>query len=216
MNIRRFGISLKGIQPEDAALILSWRNADHVRMQMEESGLIKPEDHLHWMEKIRDGKNFYFLSGSGAGPWAVTNVKNIDWTNSTGEGGIFTGESSRLGSPESAIAVLAMMDVFIGLFGLKRMIAKVKRSNTTAIEFNKALGYEVMPDFPTPVSMDLAHFEITPEKYFRQTSGFRTMLLKRYGRKTVLTWESSDGEFAAAAFRNRDKKYEEFFQLDSA
>lgn len=189
MNIERFGIHLQGIRDEYADTILRWRNAHHVRSEMEHSQVIQPEEHAAWLNRIKDGNNFYFMISAEGNPWGVCNVKEIDWDRMAGEGGIFVGQEDMLGSLASAIAVIVMMDIFMGLVGLTEMRAKIKNDNKDAIEFNKRLGYQALEP-----GEEFSVYRVGIEEYFEKTRSIRRTLIKQYGNSAEIEVFPEDGQ----------------------
>lgn len=145
MRLERFGIVLRSMNERDLEMVRLWRNAPHVRENMDFQDEITSSMQAKWFENLDPNRDLYLIAAHNQLPFAVLHVKDIDWQNESGEAGIFVGEQAFLGSLEPVLAVLAMMDlVFLG-FGLKRLFAKVRGDRPDIMNFNQQLGYLPLP-----------------------------------------------------------------------
>jgi UDP-4-amino-4,6-dideoxy-N-acetyl-beta-L-altrosamine N-acetyltransferase len=145
MHISKYGIDLTPLDSEELELVRTWRNdpavADHMFFQEE----ISPEMQETWFDSL-DDSNLYWMIVHNGNRIGVINVKNIDWTDRTGEAGIFIGEASYRNSPVCMMAIAAMMDVFFDYFDFTELRASIKKGNENALDFNQKLGYEVVSE----------------------------------------------------------------------
>lgn len=84
-NHEDLGLRLERFSHGNADLVLAWRNAQHVRANSLNDEVIKREDHLRFVDglKERTDRNFFIVHIQGA-PVAVLNVNDHDGIGSWG------------------------------------------------------------------------------------------------------------------------------------
>ena len=65
---------------KEKVLVLEWRNSDRIRLKMNNSDIIRLEDHLKWVENLKDDKkSLYYLfeiNNEPAGVFDYTEIEN--------------------------------------------------------------------------------------------------------------------------------------------
>ena len=148
MQVTKYNLTLQRLRQEHIEQVRVWRNAVHVRKQMEYQEIITPEMQAKWFTSIDTVEHFYFLIKKENSAFGVANLKDIDWVNKKAEAGVFVGETDFLHSLHPVFAVLVMMDLAFEKFGLKELRCQVSTENAGGILFNERLGYianEIQP-----------------------------------------------------------------------
>lgn len=175
MRLERFGIVLRSMETRDLEMVRNWRNAPHVRANMEFQDTISSEMQKKWFAGLDPNRDLYLIAEQQATAFAVLHVKGIDWGDGSGEAGIFVGEQSYLGSFLPVLAVLAMMDLIFFGWGLKRLFAKVRADRAQVMDFNRRLGYAPLPD---QAGQNFIRLVTDPEAYL-----FAAKVLRRQAQK---------------------------------
>jgi len=178
MRIDYLGVSLIRLCEEDIEEVRLWRNAEHVRMNMEYQVLISQEAQRKWFHSINNIQHFHFIIQIGHQRIGMVSAARINWNTRTGDAGIFIGEQSYLGSPHAVFAVLAMMDFMFEVMGIERLEAKVNRLNRPAVFFNQKLGYQAKE--PTSQSL-FQEYYVTKATYFQRAKALRRAAQQLYG-----------------------------------
>jgi UDP-4-amino-4,6-dideoxy-N-acetyl-beta-L-altrosamine N-acetyltransferase len=151
-------IRLTPLKLEHLPRILTMRNSDEIRELMVYQQVITMDEHLKWYKRISESDTNYYWSilvdGESIG---LVNIKDIDWKNRTGEGGLFIGDTKYQNSMISFIANILVLDFAFSNIGLKNVNCTILNSNTRAVKFNLAFGFEIVD------SIEICH-EISNKK----------------------------------------------------
>jgi RimJ/RimL family protein N-acetyltransferase len=143
---RRHGITLTRVTEQDIEMIRLKRNAPGVRRYMAYRKYITPSAQREWFRRINNPQNYYFVIHFQDTPCGVINVKEINDKERFGEGGIFIWDESLIGSHVPLAASLLLLDfIFFELDYASKSFVRVLKSNSAAIQFNKQLGYTLVP-----------------------------------------------------------------------
>jgi hypothetical protein len=101
---------LERFSPENADLVLAWRNSEHIRANSLNDGVIQREDHIRFVNSLKgiSDRNFFILHIQGA-PVAGLNV-NVN--NGIGSWGCYLG-----GSEKNAVRP-GIFPILIGIAGV--------------------------------------------------------------------------------------------------
>jgi RimJ/RimL family protein N-acetyltransferase len=143
MKITNYGVTLSRLTEDKIELVRNWRNDPKIVQYMEFKEYITPEMQLNWFNKINNENNYFFIIEFEGKEIGLINVKNIDYEEKAGEGGIFIYDDNYLNSDISFRSILCMTDFCFETLLLKRLIAHVLKNNKRAIQFNKLLGYQI-------------------------------------------------------------------------
>jgi len=183
MRFTRFGVTLERLKRKNIETIRRWRNSDWVRPHMRWQHLIEPRDQECWFRSLDPRKDWYFEASSGAQPFGLFHIKEIDWRGRRGEAGGFVGAPEHIRIPSAAIATLALMDFAFVLLGLESLEAQFNPELHRVANFNRRLGYRVY----RCEEDGFVRAEVTAERYFSCAAGFRRAALVTHGADSTLT-----------------------------
>ncbi|MDP4280659.1 MAG: hypothetical protein Q8867_00775, partial [Bacteroidota bacterium] len=103
MYYSKYGITIHLLKESDIELVRQWRNAPHIKANMEFRENITPEMQKKWFDSINNIHNFYFIIEYKNEKIGLTNGKNLDFENLTGEAGIFIYDKKYYKTSVSAI-----------------------------------------------------------------------------------------------------------------
>lgn len=132
---------LRKMTEADLAQVLAWRNADHVRRFMYEDALISREQHHAWWHRtsVDDAARHYIFELNGS-PVGVVNVSGIDSANGTASWGLYLGEDDVEPGSGSAMAWLALSEVF-GPLAVRKLLCEAFAFNVHALGLYDKLGF---------------------------------------------------------------------------
>lgn len=144
--IRQYGINLIRIEEKDIELVRQWRNSPMVAAQMEYREYISPEAQKEWFRRINNKYNYYFIIEFEGQQVGLVNAKDCYREQGFGEGGIFMADEKYIGSMAFSFATLCMLNFFIIKAKMaERSRAHVLKTNLKVIQYNKLLGYKLLP-----------------------------------------------------------------------
>jgi len=164
MKLEKYGVTLTRITHDKIELVRNWRNDPKIAMYMEFRDFITPEMQEEWFKKIDNDNNYFFIIEYGGKEIGLINIKDIDYEQKTGEGGIFIYDDSYLNSDVSFRASLCICDFFFETLNLERKIAHVLNDNKRAIQYNLLLGFEKQPNQEDAYNQ---LYYLEKEKYFK-------------------------------------------------
>lgn len=173
MILRKYQIELRSLRENDLDEVLDWRNDAFVRNQMIFQNTISQEEHREWFATLNQHSLYLIIVYRGK-KIGVINLKEIDWNTRSAEAGIFIGKANYRNTFIPMLAILCLMDVCFAQFEFKKMYAKVRKDNTSALTFNKDLGYSELEKFD-----DFIKLQVTAEHYWKERQKF-TAFLEKY------------------------------------
>jgi RimJ/RimL family protein N-acetyltransferase len=183
MRFARFGITLQRLEPGDLEMVRRWRNSDWVRPYMRYRKVIGPDDQIKWFQNLDPERDWYFVARAGGVPFALFNIKEIDWSSLCGESGGFVGEPAFRGRPEPAQAALALMDFGFLVLHLATLQARYSPSLLRVVRFNQQLGYTVICEGDD----GFLSAQVTAEHYLQCAASLRDAAVTMNGIEAVLT-----------------------------
>ena len=116
------------LDPAEHELVLSWRNAERVRIMMSNMDSISLEDHMAYVARLPQlSDRRYYLAYAGERPVGVVDLTDMTADGTTCNPGLYTGEGSPMGT-----GLLLEVTAFHGLFdrfGYKTGWSLVKMEN---------------------------------------------------------------------------------------
>lgn len=173
MTFEKYGVTLKRLTVDKIELVRNWRNDPKISQYMEYRDYITPEMQAKWFAKVDNENNYYFIIAYKGLEIGLTNVKDIDYAEKTGEGGIFIYEDTFLNSDIPFRVIFALNDFCFDELHLEKMIAHIMSDNKRAIDFNRVLGYK--KDALSPDSGKMTYI-LTKEDYLKQRNRFARLL----------------------------------------
>jgi UDP-4-amino-4,6-dideoxy-N-acetyl-beta-L-altrosamine N-acetyltransferase len=142
MIIKKFGITFKRLEREDIELLRQWRNAPSISQFMEYREHITAEMQEEWFESVNNNNNLYFIIEYKGKKIGLINGKDIDWEKHSMETGVFFWDQDIYNTPVPILAVLILGELGVIIGGLTAY-ARILKSNTRAIRYNKLIGFEL-------------------------------------------------------------------------
>jgi RimJ/RimL family protein N-acetyltransferase len=144
--IENYGVKLKPLMAKDLELVRRWRNDPKIARFMEFRDYITDDMQIKWFEKISNGNNFFYITEFEDKDIALANIKDIDFENKIGEGGLFIWDDNHTDSIISYKIIYALYDFAFEKLGLTQIECHVLRDNKRAIDYNKSLGFKLQPN----------------------------------------------------------------------
>lgn len=182
MRLQRYGVTLETLKSEHLEMVRLWRNQDYVRTNMEFQDALSRADQQNWFNSMDMETNLYWIISYNNYPIGLIHIKNVNLVTSTGEAGIFIGESSYLEMPQPMLAIVFMMELAFYALGLKKLIAKIKSGNQHAISFNQKLGYKLAPNQPE----GFQYYQVSVDEFKSITEKLRAQMMHMYGNETIV------------------------------
>ncbi|GIP47413.1 hypothetical protein J53TS2_10040 [Paenibacillus sp. J53TS2] len=155
-------VSLVPLQKEDIELVRRWRNAKHIQEYMSYREHITSQMQEKWFESLDKTKNFYYIILFENKKIGLSNIKNIDWEERCGEGGIFIYDVNFQNSVVPYMSSLLITKLAFEELKFNYTYIHVLKSNKRAIRFNKSLGYLLAPN---QEDVENQKYTLTKEKY---------------------------------------------------
>ncbi len=132
---------LRPVERKDLAVLLSWRNFDHIRAVMYTDHIITDDDHKAWFERFQGGKESLALVFETAGiPAGVVNLNRIDRGNGICHWGFYIGIMDAPKGCGSVMGFLALEYIFEKL-EIRKLIGEVFAFNRASVNFHRKLGF---------------------------------------------------------------------------
>lgn len=146
MIIRRYGVELRRITPDDIELVRRMRNRQDIQAYMFEQQPIGRAQQVEWFARVNTFNNYYFLIRSGDRSVGLIYGKDMDFDRQECEGGIFVWDEASRGSDVPAKASICLTEIAFEVFRMQRIHARVRADNARARHYNQALGYVPAPE----------------------------------------------------------------------
>ena len=117
------------LSEEEKELVLQWRNSDRVRLRMNNSNIIELQDHMRWINGLKDNKEtLYFLFEINGNPAGVFDYSQINNTDKTCVCGSYIGDENYLG-----------YGILLNYFGFEYAFSQLdtERINISVLKSNK-------------------------------------------------------------------------------
>lgn len=165
MKLEKYGVVLNRLTYDKIEMVRNWRNDQKIAKYMEFRDYITPEMQEKWFQKIDNDNNFFFIIEFEGKEIGLINIKDIDYEQKTGEGGIFIYDDTYLNSDVSFRASLCLSDFFFETLNLERVIAHIFWNNKRAIQYNIMLGFELQPN---QENIENQLYYLEKENHFKQ------------------------------------------------
>ena len=145
--LEQYGVKLIRLQKKDIELVRYWRNQADITNYMEYRNYITPTSQIKWFESINNYLNYYFLIEFENKKVGLINSKDYSYELGFGEGGIFIWDKNYIDSFVAIYSTLCLLNfVFFELKLSKVSRARILKNNLKAINYNKMIGYKLMPN----------------------------------------------------------------------
>ena len=183
MKITRYGVTLERLLPEQSEMVRNWRNDRKIAQFMFYKGEITAAMQQEWFKSIDNEQNFFFVIIYNSSPVGLINISSIDWENKTAYSGLFIYEEKFWATDVPVMASLAMLDVFLLLFGIQTVFAKVKGDNKVAHKYNTSLGFSRTKKIEHGLGYE---YMLQKEIYFLETKELRNAAIRLRGNTTSI------------------------------
>ena len=153
-------VSFRKIDEFDIQLVRSWRNSDHVRLQMINQDFISPEQQISWFKTLQKKEEHHFIYSHGVHDVGLVSISTLD-SPGVFEAGIFCGRTDYLGNSINIAAAMGLYDYGFQTLGNRKAKVRVLRENSSALRLNNFLGFERINDWAGKV----VELELTRYKY---------------------------------------------------
>ena len=185
--LEQYGVRLVRVQEKDIELIRTWRNQPDVSGFMEYRKHITAEEQKIWFRSINNKNNYYFIIEYEGKKVGLINSKNYDPKVGFGEGGIFISDKDYINSFAAVFASLCLLNFMFEKLGVSQVSrVRVLKSNERAIQYNKLLGYKLMP----------GQEEIENQLYELHISDYKTIGGKLNKTASLLSGGNSELKFS--------------------
>ena len=173
MRLEKYGLVLNRLTHDNIELVRNWRNDSKISRYMEFREYITSEMQEKWFQKIDNDNNYFFIIEYEGKKIGLVNIKDIDYEQKTGEGGIFIYDDEYLNNDVSFRASLCICDFFFENLNLKTKIAHILNDNKRAIKYNLMLGFEKQPKQENIYNQI---YHLTKENYFKNRTFIKRLL----------------------------------------
>lgn len=185
--LEQYGVRLVRVQEKDIELIRTWRNNPDVAGFMEYRKHITAEEQKIWFRSINNKNNYYFIIEYEGKKVGLINSKNYDPKVGFGEGGIFISDKEYINSFAAVFASLCLLNFMFEKIAVSQVSrVRVLKSNERAIQYNKLLGYKLMP----------GQEEIENQLYELHISDYKTIGSKLNKTASLLSGGNSELKFS--------------------
>jgi len=134
-------VKLKKIQFSDIEKLRNWRNSPHISSKMFYQKTISVEEQQQWFKNLKDN-DFYFIIEYNEIDIGLIHLTNENQLKTQAESGLYIANNLYWGGPISIYASLALLQFAFEERKLERVLAKVKKDNIIAQQYNQQLGFE--------------------------------------------------------------------------
>jgi RimJ/RimL family protein N-acetyltransferase len=173
LELAGYGITLRRLTQDKIEMVRQWRNDLKIRQYMLYQETITPEMQNKWFEKINNDNNLYFIVQYDGNEVGLIDVKDIDYKNSVGEGGIFIYDEELQNTDLAYRSHILLFDYVFNEIGLERISSEIQPTNIRAIRFATFLGCEKISETP-----ECLYYMLSKENYFNNKN--RERFLKRW------------------------------------
>ena len=191
LTLSQYGVTLKRLTIDDIEEVRLWRNENYIKDKMIYSKEITPQMQKKWFDSINNKYNYYFvIIDSDGDRVGLINSKNINLDEKVGEGGIFIADKKVWKTVTPVIASMILINFSVVLLNsFDKSIVKVLKSNSSAIEYNKRLGY-----FKSDENNGIIQMKLTKESYIEATKMYSQILKKFHPNHSELNYSGTPSE----------------------
>jgi len=179
MIIRKYGITIKRLKEDDIELVRRMRNSPEIQRNMYYREHITSRMQRQWFKSVNNKENGYFIIEYAGKKIGLIHGKDNDFEKRTSEGGIFIWDKQYIGTIVPALASIIMDDYTFLIQNFNATYAKVLKSNTAVIEYNKLMGYELCE--PRNSDKDVQWMILTREAYLKRMQTLRVGIKHQTG-----------------------------------
>lgn len=171
--LENYGVKLVLLTHDKIEMVRRWRNDPKISRYMLFRDYITQEMQQQWFDSINNEKNLYYIVEYKTKEIGLINVKDIDYAEGIGEGGIFIADEKFQNTDIAYRAHILLFDYVFEELGLSAIISEILESNQRAIRFAEFLGSK-----QTMSTDGRLLYKLEREDYFRNRN--RDRFLKRW------------------------------------
>lgn len=168
-----YDVRLIRLTEEKIEMVRNWRNDPKISQYMLYQDYITPEMQRKWFEEVNNDRNFYYIIEYKGKEVGLINVKDIDYEQKVGEGGIFIYDEHLQNTDLAYRCHILLFDYIFSEVALNGIISEIQPTNQRAIRFATFLGCEITKENP-----ECLFFLLTKENYLKNKN--RERFLKRW------------------------------------
>lgn len=200
MLIRKYGVTLSRLTENDIELVREKRNSLAIRQRMIFQKQIDGSMQKKWFSTIDNPNNNYFLIEYENKKIGLVNGKEINFKKRSSEGGIFIWAEEYESSLVPVMCSFIMNDYTFLINNFSNSYIKILRTNTNAILYNRALGYEPARDKKEHDNYEW--YVLTKERYLSKTQKYRNVIASLTNDSNPLT----EDDFSFSNVNDADMK----------
>lgn len=140
---KNFSFEVNRLKESQIELLRTWRNQQFVVEQMEYSTFITSKQQQQWYETIHNSSEHeYYIFSANDEAVGMVHLSKINYKEGSAEVGLFIGNPAYIGTGIALYASLFILKQAFYTLNLKLLVAKVKNTNTVAIQYNSILGFQ--------------------------------------------------------------------------
>ncbi|MBD3799583.1 MAG: UDP-4-amino-4,6-dideoxy-N-acetyl-beta-L-altrosamine N-acetyltransferase [Epsilonproteobacteria bacterium] len=152
-------IKLTRVEHKD---ILNIRNSEYVRNNMKSRSIIKFEDHLNWINKLKqDNSNIYYAISFGDEIVGAIYITDIDYNQNKSTWGLYF--KRNINPLILSVSTYCIIDKVFNELNLSILNLEVNKNNISAYNFNLSFGFKV---YQNKLEMDEEYFLMRMTKDF--------------------------------------------------
>jgi len=126
--------------------LLKIRNTNHVRLNMKTKEIIKIDEHLSWILKLKnDNKNDYFVIIVNDKIVGAIYITEIDFVKNTSTWGLYFKEN--INPLISSLSTFIFMERIFNFYNISILKLEVNKLNNKAYKFDLNFGFQVYDEY---------------------------------------------------------------------
>lgn len=139
--LRAEAFAIRPLAQADLALVLDWRNADRVRLNMYRTHVISADEHAAWFERLQHSpRDLAFVFECAGEPLGFLTFTAIDRAHGRAHWGFYLGAEDAPRGMGTQLGIQAMDHAF-GVLGLRKVIGEVLDFNGPSLRLFRRLGF---------------------------------------------------------------------------
>lgn len=169
-----YGVTLNRLNEHSIELVRNWRNQPGVAGNMEVDHYITHNEQLRWFAGLDQTACYYFIIEVKQVPIGLVHLNEFNEDQRSANVGLFIGDEQYVGTGVSLAASLLILGFAFEHLNLLMLHAKVKNSNTTAINYNTFLGFTLSEKW----NDEFSTYRLTQKEFSAKKEGL--LKLTRY------------------------------------
>ena len=173
--LENYGVKLVRLSAEKIELVRNWRNDIKISQFMEYQKFITPEMQKEWFDSINNDNNLYYIIVYKEEEIGLINIKDINYENKSGEGGVFIFNDRYLNTDISYKSHICLFDYYFLKLNLDIIKSHVRGFNQRARRLTLYMGFKPINE---------TEYILTKDDYLNNSNRIR--LVNKYNKKNQL------------------------------